>query len=291
MLTFRRMPCRCGVPLGRNDLMDEKIDPRMFARLNDLPRAADVNGREGADRLPDVGRLADLLSGPLGDFTFRGLRVRPRQARSIDSVERILSAAATMTLRKTSAHPLSIERVASAAGVTPQAAYRYFKDIDELVRTGLRCLVLREHERVITILSGRVLVDEPEMARAIVGLLLESCQRLYRLPAHLRDDVLQEYRQTGYDVALLMAEHLCEGVEAPDIRRSIDVVKMSVALTATTAVATSFFSKRVSPLSESRLEDILADLLIGVLRSGGSASDAFREVGFEFCLLWNGVTR
>jgi AcrR family transcriptional regulator len=234
---------------------------------------------------PRIGGLSDVLSGPLGSLVVRNLRVLPRQVRSIDSVERIISAAAAMTFRQRTT-TISIEKVSMEAGVTPQAAYRYFKDADDLVEMGLRCIVVREHEQVIRLLSRRVLSDDAEMARAVVGIVIESCVRLSQSPAHLQDAIFRHYRQVGYDASLLISELLCRDVDGTDVRRSLDVVKASVALTMITAVATSFFSRRIVPPQHDRLEDLLANLFVGVLQSGGRSSDAFREMESELDAFW-----
>lgn len=76
--------------------------------------------RRSPDAAPIVGKLADILSGPLGPLAFQHLRVRPRQLRSVESVERILSAAAAMTLVHRNMDRISVEKIAAGAGVTPK---------------------------------------------------------------------------------------------------------------------------------------------------------------------------
>lgn len=177
---------------------------------------------------------------------------------------------------------ISIEKVASEAGVTPQAAYRYFKDSDELIRTSLRCFVIREHERVVLLLSGRLISDVAELATAVAEIVAEAFDRFASFPDHVRENVLQEYRQVGFDASTRISGLLCNGVAEPDVRHSLDRVKASLAYTAITAVATSLFSKKIAPLRESKIEDILANLFVSVLRSGSSPFEALREPECEF---------
>ncbi len=181
---------------------------------------------------------------------------------------------------------ISVEKIAAGAGVTPQAAYRYFKDVDELIRTALRCIVIREHEWLITSLSDRVLLDGAEMARAVVELVLDAYDRLYRFPVHLQADVLREFRQVGYEASLIISGLICKPRDAPDFRHSLDVVKVSVAFTATIAVVTSSTGK-ISPPQGSKLEEMLVSLFVGVLQSDGSSFDAFREMGVDFGAFWD----
>lgn len=237
---------------------------------------------------PAVGRLSDALSGPLGAFALRSLRVRPRQARSTASVERILSTAADMTLGRGRPEGVTVERVANSAGVTPQAAYRYFKDVDELIATALRCVVIREHERLIELLSRRTIDDETEMAGLIVGIVLDTCGRLHGFPTHVQADLMREYRQIGSDAALNMSEIICRDANGLDVRSTIDVFKVSVAIAATIAVAASLFSRDAEAERRGRLEDMLVNLFVGVLRSGGGPSQAFREIAWPFDDLWTG---
>lgn len=254
--------------------MPERIcDERSSARPDAVVSSRDADAVRG-------GASADILSGPLGALAVRNLRVRPRQARSIESVERLLSSAAAMMRDQRILETISVEKISAKAGVTPQAAYRYFKDADELVTTALRCVVVREHERSILMLSHRVLRDGTEMARAVVALVLEAGERLRRHPVHLQAGLLQEYRQCGYDASPLISELICRSADAADIRASLDVVRVSVALTATVAVATS--TMKVLPSPERGLEDMLVTLFVGVLQSDGRAFDAFREMGVDF---------
>ena len=106
------------------------------------------------------------------------------------------------------------------------------------------------------------------------------------IPTHLQADVLREYRQVGYDASPLMSGLICRPLNAGDIRHSLDAVKVSVALTATIAVATSSTGK-VSPLRGGQLEDMLATLFVGVLQSSANSFDAFREMGVDFEAFWD----
>lgn len=247
--------------------------------------------RSGDVRLPigpTLGSLADVLSGPLGTFALKDLRKRPKQDRSVDSVGRILSAAAALTFDRADVDGISIERIAARAAVTPQAAYRYFKDVDELIRTGLRCVAVREHERVVDILSGLRLSTEGELASAVVGAVLEARDSFDSCSPHLHDELLGEYRRVGDDASTRMSQLICEGVDRSDVRHSLDGIKLSVALTATFAIATSTSSKKVSPLRGSTAQDMLTDLFVGVLRSDGRSFDAFREMDPEDQAVWDG---
>lgn len=246
------------------------------------PNFRSVGSRQGLDDASEIGRLTDVLSGPLGDVAIRNFRVRPRQARSIESVERILSTAARMMFRQRGFDGISIERVANEAGVTPQAAYRYFKDPDELIRTSLRCFVIRQHERIVMLLSGREIPELTGLARAVADIVLEACGSFMNFPDHVRESTLQEYRQVGYDASAKISGLICKDVGASDVRRSLDGVKMSLAYTAITAVATSLFSQRIPPLRESKIEDILAAVFLSVLQSSGSPFEALREPDCEF---------
>ena len=233
------------------------------------------------DAVPVVGKLTHVLAGPLGALVLLHLRARPRQARSIESVERLVTAAA-MTVARKNRENISIEKLSVDAGVTPQAAYRYFQDADALIRTALRCVVIRDHEQMIDLLTGRVVADASEMAHIVVGHVLDCCERLHRYPAHLQESALREYRQVGYDASRLLAELICKDADAGDVRHTLDVVKLSVALTATVAVATSTSSKRTLPLRGGKVEHMVANLFVTVLQSSGSSFDDFREIGIAF---------
>jgi hypothetical protein len=82
--------------------------------------------------------LRDLAAGPVGALITSAFRVMPRQPRSMETVERLLAAGEAIVKRKGRLDSLTLEAVADEAGITPQAAYRYFGDIHALILLAVR---------------------------------------------------------------------------------------------------------------------------------------------------------
>lgn len=234
-----------------------------------------------------IGSLTSMLSGPMGSLAIQYLRVRPRQRRSVESVDRIISATAGLTFDQRGKENLSIEKIAKNAGVTPQAIYRYFRDTDEILKTTIRFYIIKEIEQIVWVARDNVFADEAEMAIALVGIVLDTCESMYKFPYHLQDAVVNEYRQVSYDASPLISEIICKNAGAGDVRRSLDVINVSVALTATIAIATSSSFEKMSPRRGSRLEIMLDSLFASVLRSEGHLSDKLCEIESQFDAFWN----
>ena len=103
------------------------------------------------------------------------MRKLPRQARSRETVERIL-AAGRAVLAQDGYDAFSTNRVADAADVSPGSLYQYFPD-----KTAILDVIVDRYwedvaERVVASLSDRIGVPGPAMVRGVVDALLAALE-------------------------------------------------------------------------------------------------------------------
>jgi hypothetical protein len=121
-------------------LLDRPIEQRAFPDWSMQLVAGDDLSEGDVDvwALASSRSLGDLAVGPADELISTPFRVAPRQTRSIGTFERLLAAGEAIVKRTRRLDNVTLEAVADEAGVTPQAAYRYFGEIDDLILLSLR---------------------------------------------------------------------------------------------------------------------------------------------------------
>jgi AcrR family transcriptional regulator len=138
-------------------------------------------------------KLDELAAGPVGRLINTAWRVRPRQTRALETVERLLAAGEAIVRSTQRLDGLTLETVALEAGVTVQAAYRYFREIDDLILLAIRRAQAVEYERLIAEMTATVFETEAELAHAAAAFITRSYQRLVAIPVCMRDRVVCDY--------------------------------------------------------------------------------------------------
>ncbi|MBV9883258.1 MAG: BLUF domain-containing protein, partial [Sphingomonadaceae bacterium] len=143
--------------------------PAAAARRRPAPPARGAIGRfdlawSGAAAEAAVG-VGQLQRAPtdLALQAARHLRVAPQQQRAWQTVERLLDAAGRMLASSPNFEGLSLEAAAAQAGVTPQSAYRYFANIDDLVRAGVRRMQAHWNARFLDFMQRQSFESEAEI--------------------------------------------------------------------------------------------------------------------------------
>lgn len=211
--------------------------------------------------------LLDLASGPLGYLITSSCRVMPRQARAVVSVERLLAAAERIVRQRRRIDVLSIETVAAQAGVTPQAAYRYFADIHELITLAVRRILVVEHERLLDFISAQAFETETELAIAAVAFIIRAFRMLERAPPSLSHTLLKGYFDVCYDACWILSDLLQDRLArqgGPCAR--LGMVELAAGLTATTAMARLFALKDAALLGQPGAQRTMLASFIGALQ-------------------------
>jgi AcrR family transcriptional regulator len=242
------------------ELLGRPIEQRALLLAGDDLTDSDHAGlRAALDRLEQVDvwalatrrSLRDLAAGPLGELISTAFRVTPRQSRSMESVERLLAAGEAIVKRKRRLDTLTLEAVAKEAGVTPQAAYRYFGDVHDLILLAVRRVLAVEHERLLTFMTAQAFETEIDLAHAAVAFVVHAYQGMARIPATMRARIARDYFDICYDVLWKVSEAIhAEMVRRGDPCAGIDVMQLAAGLTAVAAVAKSLFLRDITLLRQ-----------------------------------------
>ncbi|MGA9486594.1 MAG: TetR/AcrR family transcriptional regulator [Methylocella sp.] len=211
--------------------------------------------------------LRDLVAGPLGELISTAFRVVPRQPRSMETVERLLAAGEAIVKRKRRLDSLTLEAVAKEAGVTPQAAYRYFGDVHALILLGMRRVQAFEHERLLAFMTAQAFDTEADLANAAVAFVIQAYQGMARIPVTMRDRIARDYFDICYDVLWKISEAIqAEMVRRGDPCAGIDAMQIAAGLTAVAAVAKSLLLRDITLLRQPGAQLMLVDIFLGALR-------------------------
>ncbi len=260
------------------ELLGRPIGQRALLLAGDDLTDSDHAGlRAALDRLEQVDvwalaarrSLSDLAAGPIGELISTAFRVVPRQPRSMETVERLLAAGEAIIKRNRRLDRLTMETVADEAGITPQAAYRYFGDVHALILLGMRRVQAIEHERLLAFMTAQAFDTEADLANAAVAFVIQAYQGMARIPAAMRDRIARDYFDICYDVLWKISE----AIHAEMVRRGgpcagIDAMKLAAGFTAVAAVAKSLLLRDIALLRQPGAQLMMADIFRGALRGG-----------------------
>jgi AcrR family transcriptional regulator len=265
-------------------LLDRPIEQRAFRDWSmqlvagDDLSEGDLGGlRMAVDRLERVDiwalatsrSLGDLAAGPADALISTAFRVAPRQSRSIGTVERLLAAGEGIVKRTRRLDNVTLEAVAEEAGVTPQAAYRYFRDIDDLILLAMRRVLAVEHERLLAFITAQVFETEADLANATVAFITQAYQEMARIPAAMRDRIARDYHDISYDLLWKVAETIHVAMaRRGDPCAGIGAMRLTAGLTAVVAVAKSLFLRDIALLNEPGAQLMMVGVFLGALRGG-----------------------
>lgn len=248
-----------------------------FVPGDDLTGSDHAGLREALARLEQVDvwalatsrSLRDIAAGPLGELISPAFRVMPRQTRSIETVERLLAAGEAIVKRKRRLDSLTLEAVAKEACVTPQAAYRYFGDVHDLIQLAMCRVQAVEHERLLAFMTAEAFDTEADLANAAVAFIIQAYQGMAGIPAAMRDRIARDYHDVCYDVLWKVSEAIhAEMVRRSDPCAGIEVMQLTAGLTTVVAVAKSLFLRDIALLRQPSAQLMMVDIFLGALRRG-----------------------
>lgn len=191
----------------------------------------------------------------------------PRQPRSMETVERLLAAGEAIVKRKRRLDNLTMETVADEAGVTAQAAYRYFGDVHGLILLGMRRVQAVEHERLLAFMTATAFGTEADLANAAVAFVIQAYEGMAKIPATLRDRIARDYFDICYDVLWKVSEAIhTEMVRRGDPCAGVGVLPLAAGFTAVVAVAKSLLLRDITLLRQPGAQLMMVDIFLGALR-------------------------
>jgi len=219
--------------------------------------------------------LHDLAGGPLGDMISATFRVMPRQSRSMRSVEQLLAGCEAIVRRSKRLDTLTMEAVAYEAGVTPQAAYRYFGDVRDLVKLAIRRVQVVEYEHLLTLMTTERFDTEMDLAKTAVAFVVRAYRVLGKIPAQLSTHIARDYCDPCYDALWKVAEltHAAM-VRRNDPCSAFDVTQIAAGLTAVAAVAKSLCLRDFALFGNPGMQDVMLGIFLGALHREPRAPSA-----------------
>jgi AcrR family transcriptional regulator len=270
-------------------LVDNLIQARVFSGwtmkfVEDSPRGEP--GREWHSAAPPPERF-DIVERPAQasslqlltrDFdrrVSRHLRVTPQQARARQTVERLLDAVAGMIASSSTFDRLTLEGAAALAGVTQQSAYRYFANIDDLIRAAVRRMQALWNARFLDFMAEQAFETEIEVANATVAYIAQTYESQVKSSVRLRRDILRDYHDIEYEAAWTVAEALAGSIEAEDARLPrIHAAEIAAGLTALWAVAKSLALQDAAQLGRPSVRQMMTGMFLAALHSPLHRGDA-----------------
>lgn len=141
-------------------------------------------------------------------------RKRPKQARSHETVEAILAAAAHVFVKEGHARATT-NRIAAAAGVSIGSLYQYFPSKDAIAVELLR----RYRERILSLVSERLSAIEEASFEEVVRALLKSLLRADGIDPALHRVLIEQVLRTPARREVLGFEDRLEALLADIFRR------------------------------------------------------------------------
>jgi AcrR family transcriptional regulator len=207
------------------------------------------------------------------------LRNVPQQARAVKTVDRLLDATAAMVERERRLEALSLEAIATRAGVTQQSAYRYFANVDDLIRTMVRRAQAHWYERFAAFMTRGTLESDSDLAEDAVAFVASTYGGHLPTSAGLKHAVLRRYHNIDYDAAWALALEICGAkaqIGAARIRTGAGEV--AAGIVAVWAVAKSL-ALRDADLGLPAIRDMLTNIFLAALaapRNEGSGGPGRR---------------
>ena len=212
--------------------------------------------------------LRELAAGPLGALIVASFRVVPQQQRSMETVERMLAAAERLIRRSRSLDRHSLEAIAAEAHVTPQAAYRYFRDSGDVTALFVRRIKTVEHERLMLALLAPSAGTAAELGETAVSFVAEACGRVMGLPARVRDRLLRDHGEIAYELVWALSDRVCAARAAQrGAGAAIGPVALCAGLVAVMAVALSFCL-----CGERRLDEATRAMMLDIFHAAAGAA-------------------
>jgi len=211
-------------------------------------------------------RLRDLAAGPAGKLITTAFRVSPRQDRSMDTVERLLAAGEAIIRRTGRLDRLTIDMIAEEAGVTPQAAYRYFRDIHDLILLAVRRTQAIGHERLFAAITARRFDGWADLANLAVAFVIQNFQALARLPVAIREPIARDYHDICYDQLWTLGEATLAAMRGRgDHCAGVDAAQLGSALAAVVAVTKLLFLNDTALLGQACAQQRMVGIFLRVL--------------------------
>jgi AcrR family transcriptional regulator len=169
--------------------------------------------------------LAVLLAGDMGPILGEALRTSPRQARSMQTIDRLFHEGFALAKREADFDSLTLEAVAHASNVTPQSAYRYFANMDKLFFFCLRRIQTLEYVTLTQYISAEPTSSIDELSDIFTAFVVRAnSQTPYIVPT---PRMQRQLLQRGHEIAYRMAHRTAEIIANRGLARDWEGAKVT----------------------------------------------------------------
>jgi AcrR family transcriptional regulator len=196
-----------------------------------------------------------------------GMRVVPLQARALRSVQMLLAATRRPMLRD-GVRRLMVDAVAVEAGMTPQAAYRYFASPGDLLRALVRQHQVGRFQQFRSILASASLTSEADLVRIGAQFVTRGFFTAAAVPEAIKLHLLRHYHDVAYDEIWLIAGEVRDAMRrAGSVSGYLPEQSVVAAAFAGMVSAAKIVALHDLPsLRSERFEATMAGMLQGALR-------------------------
>ncbi len=273
-------------------VLDRAVDQRNFADwsllVSDITALSETEQSSLASALLRVDQNADpdipagmkllrmLVQG--GRKFGPKLRAPPRQGRAIETVSRLLAAAEAMIDR--GVINLPFEEIARSAHVTPQAAYRYFAGMDDILRAVVKRHQIERFEQLAEVLAAEDFTTAFALADRIATFIGHTYMAGRRTPLAMRLHLLRHYHEVGDEEIWALAA----AIRATMVRCAIPCChvrdsEIAAGLSAIGAVAKLLALRDVSLLRTPATQHLLVGMLSVAFQIGQGPPGALTRPG------------
>jgi AcrR family transcriptional regulator len=208
----------------------------------------------------------------------------PQQARSRESLKRLLQAAAAV-LEEKGLEGATIPHIAQRAGLSPAAVYRRFRDKDALLRTlvldTLRGTDKRSEEKLTDDLAQQYSL--PEFTRTLVATTVQSYRKhaglMRALSQFTRSHPSAAFRRQADEIEIRNFRRIADfllrkraEIDHPDPGRAVPFALMLVALALREMVILDVLSEAWSPLMPKNDDQLVEELTRALLNYLGRSA-------------------
>jgi AcrR family transcriptional regulator len=146
-------------------------------------------------------RTAETIAGIAPDWVMDRLRVAPRQPRALLAVDRLIDSGGRKMV-ESGLQGLTVDRVAKDAGVSKQAAYRYFSTPDDILRALVRRIQARRFAELMLLIERSNFASDADIPRILVGAATRGYLASLSVPGVAQSLVLhllRHHHEIAYD--------------------------------------------------------------------------------------------
>jgi len=255
-------------------LTEQGIGERAYAdwTLQHAPSFTALQAEAPAALAPFIGPPAPLrtprLTGFETDLREGDLRQAPVQARSRESLARLLATAQAALARDGAVGRLTLEGIARDAGLAYPSAYRYVPDLHALIRMGVRRWQEQMNLRFLAFLRERDFPDAVALAEAMVDFTIARALMPTPLGKALVYKVLlRHYHQVRPEAVAAFVDCLIDSLPAECVCRAIGATRLIAGILAMAALTRAICLEDANQLRQPATRGLILAVVLGALQA------------------------